>query len=204
MDDLISISKASKLKGVSISTLRRWESEGKIKPVRTLNGHRRYSIANLLAVKSNTNITIAYSRVSSAGQKEDLIRQQQILELYCSAKGWEFKIISDIGSGLNYHKKGLQQLIKLISLREIERLVLTDKDILLRFGSELVFNLCQLNNVEVVIINQTEFLSSYEEDLAKDVLEIITVFSAKLYGSRSKRNRKLMEELNQIASRIQD
>ena len=204
MDDLISISKASKLKGVSISTLRRWESEGKIKPVRTLNGHRRYSIANLLAVKSNTNITIAYSRVSSAGQKEDLIRQQQILELYCSAKGWEFKIISDIGSGLNYHKKGLQQLIKLISLREIERLVLTDKDILLRFGSELVFNLCQLNNVEVVIINQTEFLSSYEEDLAKDVLEKITVFSAKLYGSRSKRNRKLMEELNQIASRIQD
>jgi len=61
-----------------------------------------------------------------------------------------------------------------------------------------------LNNVEVVIINQTESLSSYEEDLAKDVLEIITVFSAKLYGSKSKRNKKLMEELNQVASRIQD
>lgn len=68
-------------------------------------------MAELLNIEQNINITIAYSRVSSASQKEDLTRQQQILELYCSAKGWEFKIISDIGSGLNYHKKGLQQLI---------------------------------------------------------------------------------------------
>jgi len=108
--------------------------------------------------------------------------------------------IIDISSGLNYYKKGLQQLIKLISLKEIERLVLTDKDRLLRFGSELIFNLCQLNNVEVVIINQTESLSSYEEDRSKDVGKIITGLSAKLYGSRSKRNRKLREELNQIAT----
>lgn len=202
MDDLISISKASKLKGVSISTLRRWESEGKIKASRTLNGHRRYSVKELLDLKSNTSLTIAYSRVSSTSQKEDLFRQQQILELYCAAKGWQFQLISDIGSGLNYQKKGLQQLIRIINLKEIDRLVLTDQDRLLRFGSELIFSLCHLNNVEVVIINQTESPSSYEEDLAKDVLEIITVFSAKLYGSRSKRNRKLMEDLNQIASRI--
>jgi len=93
MDDLISIATSAKLKGVSISTLRRWKSEGKIKPVRTLNGHRRYSIKDLLSIKSNSKITIAYSRVSSTFQKEDLVRQQQILELYCSAKGWKFKVI---------------------------------------------------------------------------------------------------------------
>ena len=143
MNNLISISKAAKLKGVRISTLRRWESEGKIKPIRTLNGHRLYSIKDLLNIENNSNLTIAYSRVSSTIQKEDLIRQQQVLELYCSAKAWQFQLISDIGSGLNYHKKGFQQLIKLINLREIERLVITDKDRLLRFGSELIFNFCQ-------------------------------------------------------------
>jgi len=168
MNNLISISKASKLKGVSISTLRKWESEGKIKPIRTLNGHRRYSIKDIL---NNSKLTIAYSRVSSTSQKEDLIRQQQVLALYCSAKAWQFQLISDIGSGLNYHKKGFQQLIKLINLREIERLVITEKDRLLRFGFELIFNFCQLNNVEVVIINQTEALSFYEED---DVLALIS------------------------------
>ncbi|KFA40013.1 IS607 family transposase, partial [Xylella fastidiosa subsp. multiplex] len=66
------------------------------------------------------------------------------------------------------------------------------KDRLLRFGAELVFALCEAKNVEVVILNQGQD-TSFEEDLAKDVLEIITVFSARLYGSRSRKNQKLLE-----------
>ncbi|TVS33053.1 recombinase family protein, partial [Xylella fastidiosa] len=72
------------------------------------------------------------------------------------------------------------------------RLVITHKDRLLRFGAELVFALCEAKNVEVVILNQGQD-TSFEEDLAKDVLEIITVFSARLYGSRSRKNQKLLE-----------
>ncbi len=85
---------------------------------------------------------------------------------------------------------------------KVERLVLTHKDRLLRFGSELIFSLCEQFGTEVVIINRTED-STFEEDLAPDVLEIITVFSARLYGSRSHKNRKIVEELRDVA-RIQD
>lgn len=84
---------------------------------------------------------------------------------------------------------------------KVERLVLTQKDRLLRFGSELIFSLCEHFGTEVVIINRTED-ASYEEDLAQDVLEIITVFSARLYGSRSHKNKKMVEQLRDIAQEI--
>ncbi len=71
-------------------------------------------------------------------------------------------------------------------------MVLTHKDRLLRFGAELIFSLCEARQIEVVIINQGDEVS-FEEELAQDVLEIITVFSARLYGSRSRKNIKLVE-----------
>ena len=110
-------------------------------------------------------------------------------------------MIEDLGSGMNYNKKGLKRLIKLIIDAKVERLVLTHKDRLLRFGAELIFSLCEHFGTEVVIINRTED-TSFEEDLASDVLEIITVFSARLYGSRSHKNRKIVEELKEVAKKI--
>lgn len=197
MNRLISINEASKLLGVSISTLRRWDKKGALVAERTPSGHRKYDISkinpNLLhGVESINRKTVAYARVSSHDQKDDLERQIQVLELYCAKQGWQFEIIKDLGSGMNYHKKGLKQLLDDILNNKIGRLVLTHKDRLLRFGAELVFALCEARNVEVVIINQGENLS-FEEELAQDVLEIITVFSARLYGSRSKKNKKLLE-----------
>ncbi len=197
----LSISEAAKIKGVSPSTLRRWESEGKLIPERTLNGHRRYDLAQLLGVKSELSYTIGYCRVSSHDQKKDLERQKEVVELFCSQNGWQFEIIEDLGSGLNYSKKGLKRLIRLIVDSKVERLVITHKDRLLRFGSELIFSLCEHFGTEIVIINRTED-SSFEEDLANDVLEIINVFSARLYGSRSHKNKKIVEELRDVATRI--
>lgn len=197
----LSISEAAKLKGVSVSTLRRWESEGKLIPERTASGHRRYDLAQLLGIKSELSYTIGYCRVSSHDQKEDLERQKQVVELFCSQNGWQFEIIEDLGSGLNYSKKGLKRLIRLIVDSKVERLVLTHKDRLLRFGSELIFSLCEHFGTEIVIINRTED-STFEEDLAQDVLEIITVFSARLYGSRSHKNKKIIEELKEVADRL--
>ncbi len=197
MNRLISINEASKRLGVSISTLRRWDETGVLVAERTPNGHRRYDInkinPNLLhGINQLDRKTVAYARVSSHDQKEDLERQIQVLELYCAKQGWTFEIINDLGSGMNYHKKGLKQLLDGILNNQIGRLVLTHKDRLLRFGAELVFALCEARNIEIVIINQGENLS-FEEELAQDVLEIITVFSARLYGSRSKKNKKLLE-----------
>lgn len=203
----ISIGKAAKELGVSIATLRRWEVEGKIQSERTPKGHRRYDLAQLYGLKpyetSKTNRpTVCYARVSSHDQKEDLQRQVTLLETFCVVNGWTYEVLQDLGSGLNYNKRGLQQLIKRICSGTVGRLVLTNKDRLLRFGSELIFSLCEAYNTEVVIINQGEQPLRYEEELAQDVLEIITVFSARLYGSRSHKNRKLVETLREVAEQL--
>jgi excisionase family DNA binding protein len=201
MDRLYGIGEASKLLGVSISTLRRWESEGKLKAARTKSGHRRYDLSQLQPRFSIFSIderkTIAYARVSSTDQRNDLERQKQVLELYCAKQGWQFEVIADLGSGMNYHKKGLKRLLKDIIGGMVGRLVITHKDRLLRFGAELVFALCESKHVDVLILNQGED-STFEEDLAKDVLEIITVFSARLYGSRSRKNQKMLSAVKQV------
>ena len=95
---------------------------------------------------------------------------------------------------MNYRKKGLKRLLDGIINGSIDRLVLTHKDRLLRFGAELIFSICEEKGVEVVLINQGAE-PSFEEELAQDVLEIITVFSARLYGSRSRKNKKLLGNL---------
>lgn len=76
----LSISEAAKLKGVSASTLRRWEAEGKLVSERTPTGHRRYDLSQLLGIKPELSFTVAYARVSSHDQKADLERQKQVLE----------------------------------------------------------------------------------------------------------------------------
>ena len=101
---------------------------------------------------------------------------------------------------MNYYKKGLTNLINQILNNEVKRLVITHKDRLLRFGAELIFSICEAKEVEVVIINKGQEKASFEEDLEKDVLEIITVFSARLYGSRSKKNKKLIDNLSKAVN----
>jgi predicted site-specific integrase-resolvase len=142
--------------------------------------------------------TLIYGRVSSRDQKDDLLRQVARLETYCAAQGWKYEILTDLGSGLNYQKKGLKLLIQRICTGEIGRLVVTHKDRLLRFGAELVFSLCEQYGVEVIILNSSDELS-FEEELAQDVLEIITVFSARLYGARSHKNKKIVQALKEAA-----
>lgn len=203
MDKFYTISEAASHYGVSTSTLRRWEREEKLIPERTKGNQRRYKLAsisnNFKKTLQSTKPTIAYARVSSNDQKSDLERQKQLLEMYCAKQGWKFEIISDLGSGMNYHKKGLKKLLLIILDGQAGRLVLTHKDRLLRFGAELIFSLCERQNIEVIIINQGDE-PSFEEELAKDVLEIITVFSARLYGSRSRKNKKLLDNLKEVAS----
>ena len=201
MDNLVSISKAAKILGVSEITLRRWDSEGKLPSIKTQGGHRRYDISKLkpelvhkYTLLDDNRKTIAYARVPSHDQRADLERQKQVLELFCSQNGWTFELISDLGSGMNYHKKGLTKLLNAILAGNVGRLVLTHKDRLLRFGAELVFSICEAKSVEVVIINKGGE-ATFEEELAADVLEILTVFSARLYGARSKKNKRLLEDV---------
>ncbi len=201
MNKLLTIHEAATFLGVSPQTLRRREKEGRgIPSKKTSGGQRRYDPAHLSPINKghtcNESITLAYARVSSHDQKEDLVRQEKMLEMYCSAQGWKFEILSDLGSGMNDHKKGLKKLIRKILNNDIRRLVLTHKDRLLRFGAELIFSICEEKQIEVVLIINRGNENSFEEELAADVLEIITLFSARLYGSGSRKNKKLFDVLS--------
>ena len=196
---LVKIGEAAKLLGTTPGQLRKWEANGELLPARkTRGGTRYYAIADLFgrsaAASPEEPLTVCYARVSSHDQKADLDRQQAALEAYCATKGWRTRVIRDLGSGMNYRKKGLQELLELILHRRLERLVITHQDRLLRFGAELVFTLCELQGIEIVILHQGE-QPSFEEELAQDVLEIITVFSARLYGSRSHQSKQLLDAL---------
>jgi putative resolvase len=202
MIKFVGVKEVANILGVTPQTVRRWEKEGRLIPdSRTKGGQRRYNATQLQPAQLQSiqgkKITIAYARVSSHDQKTDLERQCSLLELYCAKHGWSFEIISDLGSGMNYQKRGLKKLLSAVLEGTVKRLVLTHKDRLLRFGAERVFSLCELKGVEIVIINQGS-VPSFEEELAQDVLEIITVFSARLYGSRSRKNKQLMDSLKQV------
>ena len=197
---MVGIGEAATALGVSITTLRRWEREGRLVPEHTAGKHRRYDLAKLkpeiVHAAKDERATVAYARVSSHDQRDDLERQKRLFELYCAQQGWTFDLVSDLGSGMNYHKKGLKRLLNDILAGRVGRLVITHKDRLLRFGAELVFAICEAKEVEVVILNRGED-TTFEDDLAKDVLEIITVFSARLYGSRSHKTQRLLDGVRQ-------
>jgi putative resolvase len=198
----ISIGDAAKELGVSVKTVRRWAEAGKLKFERSPSGHRRFYLSDIKRItprdfnKLEDRITINYARVSSHDQKADLTRQVQVLETFSGSNGWQFETIQDLGSGLNYNKKGLQKLLKRIMQGDVGRLVLTHKDRLLRFGSEIVFSMCEEFETEVVIINKSADESTFEQELVTDMIELITVFSARLYGSRSHKNKKLLDNVS--------
>jgi len=196
----VSIGEAANLLGVTTWTMMNWDKSGKFVAERTPTNRRKYLLADVQGYKlsgaaDKEKSTVGYARCSSYDQREDLERQCGVLESYCANNGWQFELIKDLGSGMNYNKKGLRQLLEMLFDGKINRLVITHKDRLLRFGAELIFNICEIKNVEVVIINQGDTPKSYEEELAADIIEIITVVSAKLYGSRSHKNKKLLEQI---------
>ena len=192
----LSIGAAAILLGVSISTLRRWEKEGSLLANhRTRGGHRRYSKSQIkeyfgeLSDTDQAAKAVCYARVSSYDQKKDLETQKEKLEEFAKKHFTDYEVISDLGSGLNYKKPGLKKLLKLIHQEKFTHLILNHKDRLLRFGSEIIFSLCQQRSIEVIILEESEE-KSFEMELSCDVIELMTVFSARLYGRRSHQNRR--------------
>jgi excisionase family DNA binding protein len=188
----LSIGKTASLLGVSVVTLRRWNKLGKLTSFRTFGNHRRFNLNDILDIinPSRNKLHVAYARVSSHDQKKDLETQCKRLELIIKQNEHEM-LISDLGSGLNYNKNGLKKLINLITSQQVHTLYFTHKDRLLRFGSELIFSLCKKFGTKVVIVDAVQSIS-FEQELAQDVIELMTVFSAKLYGKRSHRNKNII------------
>lgn len=197
----VSIGKAAKEAGVTVTTLREWDKAGKVVSERTPGGHRRYDIESVLSYanrnKNCEKITAIYSRVSRSMDYNELEKQKQILQLYCASKGWKYKTIEDIGSGLNYNRAGLLEIIKLIETNKLERIVISYKDRLMHFGNELIQEICKYHNVEIVIVTDDEE-KCYEEELIEDTLSIITTLSAKIFGSKSRKYRIVLDEAKRL------
>lgn len=198
--ELLSIGKFAKTVGVTTTTLRRMHQSGELIPAHISNGGTRYYSTEQLKLFQSSNterIVIGYCRVSTPSQKDDLEIQVQNVKSYMYAKGYKFDIIKDIGSGINYKKKGLKELINRIENNEVSKVVILYKDRLIRFGFELIEYLCEINNVEIEVIDNSE--CSKEKELTDDLIQIITVFANRLYGQHSKKTKRLINEVRNNA-----
>lgn len=184
---------------VSAQTLRNWEKSGKLIPdYKTSSGYRYYSQEQVDTITGNkanleNRIVIGYCRVSSAKQKDDLERQVENVKAYLLAQGRPFEIIEDIGSGINYNKKGLLELIQKVIDHKVEKIVVLYKDRLLRFGYELFENITKSYGTSIEIIDNTE--KTEQQELVEDLVQIITVFSCRLQGKRAKKTKEMIKEL---------
>jgi excisionase family DNA binding protein len=198
MSEYLSISGVCRQLGISLSTVYRRIKAGTIVPAfRTSGGHRRFERYTVTPAERQAQTplrVVTYSRVSSVDQRQDLAVQSEKLRRYVEERyaGGSHLHISDLGSGLNYRKKCLNQLLTLIMSGHIDVLALNHKDRLLRYGAELVFKLCTFKNVRVDIVETSPVERSFEQELAVDVIELMTVFCARLYGKRSHRNKKII------------
>ena len=188
--------------GKTIQTLRNWDKNNTFKTAYVTTGGTRYysqeQLNNFLGLKIKTKINkkiVGYCRVNSTKQKDDLERQIENVRTYMIAKGYQFEIITDIGSGINYNKKGLNQLIDMITNSEIEKVVILYKDRLIRFGYELIENLCEKYGTTIEIIDNTE--RTEEQELVEDLIQIVTVFSCGLQGKRANEAKKMLKELTE-------
>lgn len=195
-----SIGEFSTLIGKTPQTLRDWHKKGTFLPHHITSGGTRYysqeQLNHFLGIKSTSTQTkkvIGYCRVSSNKQKDDLERQIDNVKTYMIAKGYQFEVITDIGSGINYNKKGLNRLIDMITNSEVEKVVVLYKDRLLRFGYELIENLCDKYGTIIEIIDNTE--KSEEQELVEDLIQIVTVFSCRLQGKHANKAKKMIKEL---------
>lgn len=169
----------SKKLGVSKETLRTWETEGKISATKTPGGHRRYNMPSFGTEEpSYPHRCIAYARVSSKKQEGDLERQIGFLK----SKFPSYEIVSDIGSGINFKRKGLLSILDLAMQGKLKDVVVAHKDRLCRFGFEIFEHIFKYTGAAITIIEDSK--DDPTDELSRDIVSIITVFSARYHGSR--------------------
>ena len=193
MGKLLNIKQASEFLNVTPDCLRKWNKSGKLVPLRTVGGHRRYD-----EIATNGNVSCAtYARVSSNSQNQtgDLDRQSQRLSEYCAKNNLYVKyIIKDVGSGLNDSRNGFVRLTELIIAKKVNVLVVEHKDRLTRFQFKFIKKMFESYGCKIIVINEVDV--SDTEELADDMMSLLASFSGKLYGIRSVERRKKQKTEN--------
>lgn len=195
---LISIGKFAKKVGLTTASLRRMHESGECIPYHITKGGTRYysldQLKDFSTADKKKKLVIGYCRVSTSSQKDDLEAQINNMKSYMYAKGYKFEIISDIGSGIDYKKNGLQELLNKINDQDISKIVILYKDMLIGFGFELIEYICKINDVEIEIIDNTE---QNKEEISNNLIKIVTIFANSLYGQQSKKTKQLINEVKQ-------
>ena len=179
----VSARKASEMLDYTPDHLRRLANEGKIDIIRTGGGHRRYDVEGYIKSKSKSIATVCYCRVSSTKQKDDLERQVE----YMRSIYPEAEVVRDIGSGINFKRKGLRTLLERLMQGDKLQVVIAHRDRLARFGIDLIQYLIEQNGGELVVLDKTAH--SPQEELTSDLLAILHVFSCRMHGLRSYRDK---------------
>ncbi|AEG16915.1 regulatory protein MerR [Desulfofundulus kuznetsovii DSM 6115] len=141
---LYTISEFAEKLGVSVSTLRAWDKEGKLVALRTPTNKRRYTeemLYRALGIKNRQEPKkiVLYARVSSAGQKPDLENQLEYLKDFAAGRGLTVdEILADVGSALNYKRKNFLKLCGMVTRGEIKTVIVAHKDRLVQFGFEFL------------------------------------------------------------------
>ena len=191
LPSFIKSNQAAKVLGVHPDTLRKLDRNGKIQTIRTEGGIRLYNVQKYITDNSNKysnkvhdRVSICYCRVSTHSQSDDLERQKKFMQ----EKYPTHTIISDIGSGINFKRKGLKTILDLALKGKIQELVVAHKDRLARFAFELIeYILSTSSNAKIVVLDEP--CTSTEEGIVQDVLQILNVYSAKINGSRKYKNK---------------
>ena len=186
MDKIYRPHEFGKLIGRTTQTLQRWDRLGILDAHRTPTNRRYYTHDQYLQVighSSKERMIIAYCRVSSSGQKNDLVNQKAALEQFCIANGKPVALwMEDIGSGLNYERKNFVRLMEMVERGEVSEIVIAHSDRLVRFGYEWFHKFCRDHGCHLTVINAASL--SPEAEMTKDLLSIIHCFSSRLYGLR--------------------
>lgn len=176
---MVKTNKACKILDVHPNTLRRWSKQGKINYVRTEKGNRLYDVDSFLNKEGKFDkAKIIYARVSSRNQTDDLSRQIK----YLRERYPNHELIEDVGSGLNFKRKGFNALLERIMLGNVEEVVVCHRDRLCRFGFDLINNIATKNNCKLVVLDNTQLAP--QEEIVRDLISIIHVFSCRIYGLR--------------------
>lgn len=173
--------------GVSIKTLQRWDREGILVAKRTPTNRRYYTEDQYLSYVGKSQpkgLILAYTRVSSRNQLDDLTSQIEFLKQFVNAKGEILdEVISDIGSGLNYNRKNWNKLLlDYVAKGLVSKIYITYKDRFVRFGFEWFERFCNYYNCEIVVVKNE--ITSPQQELVDDLISIIHVFSCRIYGLR--------------------
>jgi len=200
-NNLIKPKEACQLLGISIKTLQNWDHAGKIHVLRSPSNRRLIPMSEIYRIKGQlvTPLTVLYGRVSSYEQKHkgDLDRQVATLALYASDTS-SIKVITDVGSGLNDKRKGLMTMMDMAKCHEIDKIIVTYKDRLTRFGFNYLHKYFSAFDVEIIVLNDTVVDKSPQEEMIDDLMSIIASFSGKLYGLRSRKHKKITQKTKEI------